>query len=126
MNDTFIYGLIDPRTAEIRYVGRSRNPQLRLSGHLHSSRNPAYGSAVCSWIRELFQEGLEPQMVLIENAGSEWQEAETRWITVLRDQGYDLTNKREGGMNSGTTKPPRPKLMWWAPERGIYDPEANA
>jgi predicted GIY-YIG superfamily endonuclease len=31
---TYIYGLADPTTKEIRYVGKADDPQARLSQHL--------------------------------------------------------------------------------------------
>jgi len=34
-----IYGLVDPATSELRYIGTAKNPQLRLKQHLQDARN---------------------------------------------------------------------------------------
>jgi hypothetical protein len=33
-NPIYIYGLVDPRTDKIRYVGKSNNPERRLYAHI--------------------------------------------------------------------------------------------
>jgi hypothetical protein len=63
-----IYGLCDPNTGELRYVGQTvRDPQKRLSGHLTAARRPRNGyvntSLVCVWIRSLAQ---PPTIVILE------------------------------------------------------------
>ena len=36
----YIYGLIDPRTNELRYIGQThRNPERRLAQHCRSAKN---------------------------------------------------------------------------------------
>lgn len=38
METTFIYSLKDPRTNEIKYVGKSNNPKNRLNRHIRESK----------------------------------------------------------------------------------------
>ena len=54
-----IYGLIDPRNGELRYVGQTvRLPQLRLSQHLSIAKKGAK-SYNYFWLRQLLAEGLK-------------------------------------------------------------------
>jgi hypothetical protein len=49
MSQIIIYGLFDPRTGELRYVGKARDPQKRLKGHLAARRR----TPVYDWIGAL-------------------------------------------------------------------------
>lgn len=40
---TFIYTLSDPRTNEIRYIGKANNISKRLFSHLQGRRKISYG-----------------------------------------------------------------------------------
>src|SRR5262245_22184632 len=62
-----IYALRDPRTQEVRYVGKTVNPRGRLKVHLHHARRGTSWH-VSRWIRELFAEGLLPQWEVLEIA----------------------------------------------------------
>jgi len=94
---TNIYALIDPRTKEIRYIGKSNNPEYRLKQHLkrdvilcdnHRTR----------WIRQLLLEKLQPILVILEKVpSSEWQIHEKKWIKKYRILGFNLTNSTDGG-----------------------------
>lgn len=56
-----IYGLVDPRTYEVRYIGQTTKPiEVRLAGHL-----AAPAPLVRAWIEELSFEGHTPQITLI-------------------------------------------------------------
>jgi len=57
-----VYGLRDPRTGTIRYVGSSLDIWNRYSGHLRPS--PGKKGA---WIKELKTLGLTPDLVIIED-----------------------------------------------------------
>ena len=98
--DVFIYSLSDPRTGEIRYVGKTVNLKRRLYGHLYDDEK-THKSA---WIKSLKRLGLKPQLDILESFFDErdelWQESEKWWISYLRFIGCALTNLDSGG-NAG-------------------------
>jgi len=55
----YIYGLADPHTGEIRYVGKSDRPRLRLASHRSSSG----ARAVREWCAEVMATGAGPVVV---------------------------------------------------------------
>ncbi len=95
-----IYGLIDPRTSEMRYVGWTVNPRSRLRRHMGSARAGRKGGYVLAWIREVLADGLEPQMVILETNPSDYAMAERDWIRRYRSWGCRLTNLSDGGDGS--------------------------
>ena len=50
---TFIYILQDPTTLNVRYVGKSKNPQRRYSSHLWAKPKVKYHSYY--WIQKLLK-----------------------------------------------------------------------
>jgi hypothetical protein len=91
-----IYALIDPRTDDIRYVGKTNQPlPRRLSAHLIEKSK----CHRCNWISELKRFGLVPLIEIIEEVkeGINWQEREIFWIKHLRIVGFNLTNNTSGG-----------------------------
>lgn len=102
-----IYCLIDPRTKEIRYVGKTVNLPRRLRVHL---RDPARNHRV-NWIRSLVAEGMKPVAEVLEKcSGVTWQESERFWISYLRFLGARLTNAIDGGNGGNPTPETREKL----------------
>ncbi|HZM34757.1 MAG TPA: NUMOD3 domain-containing DNA-binding protein, partial [Burkholderiales bacterium] len=94
----YIYGLADPISGQVRYVGKTvQSPTIRLSQHIcHRSRNRTKCS---SWIRHLQNKGLQPEMFILEESNeSAWREAEQFWIASLRLAGCDLCNLTDGGL----------------------------
>jgi hypothetical protein len=101
MHTTTIYCLIDPRSGEIRYVGKADEPQRRLRRHLRDKRD-CHRTA---WIRSLAVAGVQPAVVPLEHvAKSDWQTAERRWIQFMRANGADLVNGTDGG-DGGRMRP---------------------
>lgn len=91
---THIYGLIDPRTGECRYVGKANNPERRLRDHL---RTP-FNTHKYAWLTNLLKAGLRPTIQILEEVQtSVWQEAECFWIAYMKFMGADLTNSTIGG-----------------------------
>ena len=91
---TYIYGLTDPRTQQLRYVGKSHNPTKRKRGHL---KDPARTHKAC-WIRSLLKEDLAPEVIILEEVHrASWEDAEKWWIAYFRSIGADLTNATSGG-----------------------------
>ena len=101
-NSTFtvyIYGLVDPRTGYVRYVGKSHNPKNRLNGHL-IERRLKDNTHKSHWLNSLVSCGLKPELIILEETNrNDWPSAETKWIAYYRSiPGYPkLTNKTNGG-----------------------------
>lgn len=97
-----IYGLTDPETGDIRYVGKTKHSRRRMYSHRWDGRNQRTHKSY--WLRSLFRRGLEPGIVILEEVTEDkWQEAEMRWIAHYRELGVDLTNSTQGG--EGVTNP---------------------
>lgn len=98
-----VYGLVDPRTGSVRYVGKVEtgskpcDPSRRLREHLLQARR-GNRRHVYAWIRTLSRLCFAPIVVVLET-GSEGNAvfAERRWIADLRACGADLTNHTDGG-----------------------------
>lgn len=94
----FIYTLAHPLTGEVRYVGKSIDPEGRLRGHI-TEKGTAHKN---NWIRSLLREGLTPKCEVLEELDDpnddQWQEAERFWINSLRFLGCRLTNLEDGGI----------------------------
>lgn len=96
MDTTFIYVLIDPRTNEVRYVGKANDPKQRLRKHIFDSSRSQETHAK-TWINSLLKNGLRPALEVIEKCGDDWSVRETYWIKYYKDLGVDLTNATDGG-----------------------------
>jgi hypothetical protein len=72
----YVYGLVDPMTGAIFYVGISIDPWQRLSGH---RGDPA--SSARNRVREIIAAGLEVEIDILE-------EHPTRHQTELRERVY--------------------------------------
>lgn len=99
-----IYALVDPRTKEWRYIGKSssglRRPkdhakasELKREAHIHKTR----------WIQSLINLGLKYEILVLEEFenNENLYEAEHEWITEAKRIGVRLTNHSNGG--SGMT-----------------------
>lgn len=96
MRPAFIYCLSDPRTGEIRYVGKTCDPSHRLQNHI-DARDRVRSAA---WVKSLRSEGVKPTMEILEefdDHDDRWQESERFHITYFRFLGMRLTNHELGG-----------------------------
>lgn len=91
-----IYGLIDPRTDCLRYIGQSKRLSKRFWRHCHPV--PKDRSHCGCWLRGLRNAGLIPQLVELEEAQSRDEAAifESFWIASLRAAGANLVNTTAG------------------------------
>jgi len=100
----FIYSLSDPRSCEVRYIGKTIAPlSRRLKEHLRDGRLAESKSRHKQhWLAGLMAEGILPVIAELERGEGDntWQEAERRWITEYKAAGADLTNISEGGAGS--------------------------
>lgn len=86
-----IYGLFDPESGELRYIGKANNSAKRLKSHLREVRRrktPLY-----NWLAKL---ELPPIVEVLERTCN-WREAETRLIAEHRAKGTRLLNIADGG-----------------------------
>lgn len=99
----YIYGLRDPRTKKIRYIGKADNPKNRLQNHLCPS-NLVRKKHTSQWLALLKRLGLKPILVILQELDNDedWEAAERRWIKNFKDAGCDLTNITEGGEGGAT------------------------
>jgi len=114
-----IYGLIDPRTSQLRYVGQTtRNPRTRLAAHLQTARKNT-SSYVGAWARGVLDAGFAPDMVVIEvHAHQEGaNEAECFWIEYFRAVGCRLVNRAIGGEVRTGWRHTAAQRAKWARER---------
>ena len=82
-----IYKLLDPRTQEVKYVGRTKSPATRLSSHINGGH--------LGWVRDLKSEGVKPIMECIEWVDEDdAADRETFWIQSLKTSGCDLVNRQ--------------------------------
>jgi hypothetical protein len=89
-----IYGLVDPRTGVVRYVGKANDSAKRLKTHIRDARRR--NSPVHCWIRKLAGVGLTPEMRVLEAVEGDWREVERRLIAEYRAAGK-LLNVADGG-----------------------------
>lgn len=76
-----IYGLTDPRTGRVRYVGASADPKRR--GHEHTGKPIA---SIRGWVEELCSERLRPGVTILEEVEAALAPAaEARWIKTFPD-----------------------------------------
>lgn len=96
MRTGHIYALADPKTGEVRYIGKTllQPAEKRLKGHVKTmeigSRRHVY-----NWMRKL---NALPQFIIIEAVSeSKINELERYWIRWMRLTGVRLTNLTDGG-----------------------------
>lgn len=100
MGKWHIYHLMDPRTGEIRYVGKTIETELavRVIKHVHASANREKNTHKSRWIQKLIREGVRPALTVIETgSGDGWVAAEQDWIALYEMTGARLTNLTDGG-----------------------------
>ncbi len=124
---TWIYGLIDPRTNLVGYVGASVDPTKRYRFHV-TPGDQGMGSrnVTRAWINALLDQGVTPELVILDQVPSRHTgvggrhpavaEAEDRWMVRLTNEGHPLTNSRVP--DELKAKDPDEELMREAIERG--------
>lgn len=98
MNKTFIYTLSDSE-GNIRYVGKTNDPQHRLKKHLNEAKNKRTHKE--KWIdSELNMGNLILLEIIDEVSSTEWSFWETYWISQFKTWGFNLVNGTSGGEGS--------------------------
>lgn len=108
MQITKIYGLADPRTGHLRYVGKTvRSLKERLAGHTEVRHRKFHNAR---WVNSLWNKGLRPEIFLIEEVSGTGSDEERFYIAYFRSVGCDLTNATEGGEGWSPSAEIREKL----------------
>lgn len=93
-----IYGLVDPITNELRYIGKAKNALDRFHEHMRP-RNLVARTHKNNWLNSLVAQGLKPELIIIEECPDMFSmdEAEDFWIQYYKSIGARLTNSCNGG-----------------------------
>lgn len=109
-----IYGLEDPCSGEIRYVGKTQQRlSMRLADHLMDAERSGSVSKKRQWLRQLIAFGLKPRIFQLEIVDYEdANDAERFWAVMLQFYGCPLTNDMNYIGAGGTC----PRKVEWTPE----------
>lgn len=96
-----IYGLTEPETHEVRYVGQTSDLMTRYKMHIHEAKHDSCSSYMLKmhpksvWIFGLLKRGLHPGITILEATTSkDANVAERKWVMLLEKAGEKLVNKR--------------------------------
>jgi hypothetical protein len=94
-----IYGLSDPITGHLRYIGKTKlSLRRRLAQHINDVKRGNIYIPRYRWLAELVAWGMKPEIFEVEtSSSSEWQDDEQFWIAYFRSIGCDLLNATDGG-----------------------------
>ena len=95
-----IYGLCDPRSGELRYVGFTTQPiHKRLIAHISTTMTKRESNIhKRNWISGLLSEGLKPEVILLQSTSADTWEFDEDWnIQYFRFVGCRLLNDAVGG-----------------------------
>lgn len=101
-----VYGLIDPRTRLLRYIGKSSAGTARPKQHEYSAKSSKGPDTYCrNWIRELQRLQLRYEIVVLDviHDATELDEWECWWIAYGWACGWPLTNILDGGVPTAET-----------------------
>lgn len=90
---SFIYGLVDPFSGQLHYVGCSRDPIYRLSCHVSSAIHEGHVSKKNSWLISLREKNIKPEIITLQEVDDiEKSDHEMFWIEYFKMIGANLFN----------------------------------
>lgn len=94
----YIYALLCPQ-GEIRYIGKTTNPEARLAAHISKAKTCQTKHHAANWIRSLINSGEKPAIEIVFEVpeGEPWEPYEIRLISEFKNEGHRLTNSTGGG-----------------------------
>lgn len=102
MPQYLIYGLVDPTTNQLKYIGKSCYGLRRPMGHTTEGYLKREKTYKANWIRSLLQQALKPRIIILQEFQDPdiLNEAEIFWIRYFKEMGCKLTNATNGGGGS--------------------------
>lgn len=102
-NSVYIYGLHDPRSGELCYIGKANDPKKRLKSHLRDMKRRK--TPVYKWMSELAACDMAPNLsVLVECCDQSWPQHEVEQIALAKEAGANLLNVAKGGKEPHCSK----------------------
>jgi hypothetical protein len=94
-----VYGLHDPRTNELRYIGKTTYGVYRRMRNHYRSARIGRNTHVAHWLASLEREGLAPTVRILDTClfPELLNDIERQWIANARKRGARLTNLTDGG-----------------------------
>ncbi len=100
MSEFIIYGLVDPGTKQLRYIGKSINGTLRARS-CHTSSYTKFNTHKNNWLKSLVTRNLKPNVIIIQEFSdinnNDLYQFEIKWIAYFKNMGCPLTNGTDGG-----------------------------
>jgi hypothetical protein len=100
----YIYILTDPITNDVRYVGKSINPEVRVRKHISEAKTGKSNNHRINWIKSLLNKNLRPNIEIIDETNDDWVLLEEYWISQFTTWGFNLVNGTDGGENPPSWK----------------------
>ena len=94
-----VYGLLDPCTGELRYVGKSARGMLRPKEHFKPNARIGH-THIAHWLAKLWRDSAQlPSILILKECASDLETltCETALIALFRQCGFALTNILDGG-----------------------------
>jgi len=93
----YIYGLVDPITDEVRYIGRTIDMKARLICHISEAKSG--NTDKCAWIRHLLDGSMKPTIICLEEAAYDGcVEAETKWMEKHKGSLFNIKKTGHGAI----------------------------
>lgn len=96
---SFIYGLKDPETLELKYIGKTSGTlKRRLGAHISATKRKNKKNILQAWIQSILNKNLKPLIEIIEECDDiKLNLREIYWISYYRNLNYNLKNINNGG-----------------------------
>ena len=98
MNKVVIYGIVDPISNQLRYVGQTSNFIKRKSSHIRTALKGTNNSHLYNWLSSLFRSSINPEFIIFEECNiKDLDDLEVFYIDYFKMIGCNLTNSCVGG-----------------------------